>query len=453
MRRERGRALLARGSRAIHDGRYRKAASALEQAVRAYETADGSSHPELAAPLTQLALAYRHLGRFVDAGMAYQRALHILQAAGEGESVEAADVFHNLGALEYAAGNWLRGEPYAREAVRIRTRLLGRDHPAVASDLAALAALLQKQQKLAEAERLSTRALAVLEREYGPEHHLVAVALTHLAGVRHQRGAKAEAERLCRRALEIEEAQLGPTHPKIASTLDALAAVLRDSRRADEADVLLRRATRLLVREVGPRHPHVAACLYNHASVLKKLGQKDAAARLIRKATRIRSTVDAMNDEGVAVTGTINPLYANYRLSAKRSDIHRLGVFAEDAIPKGRKVIEYTGERITAKESGRRWNPKRSYLFELTTRVHLDGAIGGSGAEYINHSCDPNLKTRIVRKHILYYSVKDIAPGDELTVDYHYDHDTDRMPCHCGAPTCRGTLNLPPPEKKRKSRT
>jgi len=187
--------------------------------------------------------------------------------------------------------------------------------------------------------------------------------------------------------------------------------------------------------------------------VLKKLGQKDAAARLIRKATRIRSTVDAMNDEGVAVTGTINPLYANYRLSAKRSDIHRLGVFAEDAIPKGRKVIEYTGERITAKESGRRWNPKRSYLFELTTRVHLDGAIGGSGAEYINHSCDPNLKTRIVRKHILYYSVKDIAPGDELTVDYHYDHDTDRMPCHCGAPTCRGTLNLPPPEKKRKSRT
>jgi SET domain-containing protein len=122
----------------------------------------------------------------------------------------------------------------------------------------------------------------------------------------------------------------------------------------------------------------------------------------------------------------------------------------DEAVPAWHKVIEYTGERITREESERRWDPKRSYLFELTARTHLDGAIGGSGAEYINHSCAPNLKTRILRRHILYYSVRPIAPGEELTVDYRYDHDTDRMPCSCGAPTCRGTMNMLPPSRERR---
>ena len=128
-------------------------------------------------------------------------------------------------------------------------------------------------------------------------------------------------------------------------------------------------------------------------------------------------------------------------------------MFADEAVPAWHKVIEYTGERITRAESERRWDPKRSYLFELTPRTHLDGAIGGSGAEYINHSCDPNLKTRIQKLHILYYSRRPIKAGEELTVDYRYEHDADRMPCHCGSPKCRGTMNMLPPKKKKKRKS
>ena len=76
--------------------------------------------------------------------------------------------------------------------------------------------------------------------------------------------------------------------------------------------------------------------------------------------------------------------------------------------------------------------------------------IGGSCAEYINHSCEPNLKTRIVRQHILYYSTRPIAKGEERTVDYRYDHDTDKMRCYCGASGGRGTMNLLPPKKAKR---
>ncbi len=44
--------------------------------------------------------------------------------------------------------------------------------------------------------------------------------------------------------------------------------------------------------------------------------------------------------------------------------------------------------------------------------------------------------------HILYMSVRDIEKGEELTIDYHFDKDVEKVPCYCGAKNCRGTINL-----------
>ncbi len=441
---------LARAKSAMDRGRYQEASTLLEGSVARLERTKGTTHLDVAAPLNLLAMSYRYRGRFIDAGLRYQRALSILEAHGLGESTAAADIFHNLGGLEHSAGNWLRGEPFARHAVRLRTKLLGSRHPAVAADLTALAALLDRQGQFVEAERLYHRALAILEREHGAEHHLVAVALNNLAAVLLARRTMSEAEAMFRRAMAIESRELGATHPTVAYSTNNLAVLLKDTRRPSAAAALFRKAIRLFSRGLGADHPHVGVCLENLSQVLRRTGDGAGAASASRRAARIFDAIDAVTNDGVAATGTINPWATPYRLIARASAIHRIGVFTDDAIPKGHKVIEYTGERISRRESGRRWDPKRSYLFELTEKVHLDGAIGGSGAEYINHSCEPNLKTRIVRQHILYYSTRAIASGEELTVDYRYDHDTDKMRCYCGAPGCRGTMNLLPPKKVRK---
>ncbi len=144
-------------------------------------------------------------------------------------------------------------------------------------------------------------------------------------------------------------------------------------------------------------------------------------------------------------TPSIDPRYACFRLRVAPSKIHGWGVFADEWIPPRRKVIEYTGERVSRREAKRRSRRSRVCLFELNSYWCVDGAVGGSGAELINHSCDPNLYAVILKGHILYMSRRAIAPGEELTVDYHLAHDTDRIPCRCGSPNCRGTLNLPRP--------
>ena len=60
----------------------------------------------------------------------------------------------------------------------------------------------------------------------------------------------------------------------------------------------------------------------------------------------------------------------------------------------------------------------------------MDGSVGGSGAEIINHSCDPNLITRVMKGHIIYMSLRAIKPGEELTVNYNFSKDVvDASPC------------------------
>ena len=145
---------------------------------------------------------------------------------------------------------------------------------------------------------------------------------------------------------------------------------------------------------------------------------------------------------------SIDPRHARFPLRVGCSRIHRFGVFAVKTIPRGRKVIEYTGERLNLWQARARqrqaWRPggtKIDALFRLSRHWTLDGAVGGSGAERINHCCDPNLRTRRIRGHILYFSRRRIRPGEELTVDYRFPARAERVVCCCGSPKCRGTVN------------
>ncbi len=134
-----------------------------------------------------------------------------------------------------------------------------------------------------------------------------------------------------------------------------------------------------------------------------------------------------------------------------KSRIHRHGLFAARDIPRGTRVIEYKGQKLTKAEGWRRadaWLAKSEYsgkgevfVFELNARWDIDGNVPWNVAKHINHSCAPNCEARILRGHIWIVAIRRIPAGTELTYDYGYDLDccTDH-PCKCGSENCVGYI-------------
>jgi len=128
-------------------------------------------------------------------------------------------------------------------------------------------------------------------------------------------------------------------------------------------------------------------------------------------------------------------------LAIRPSRIHGKGCFATMHFSRRRKIAEYTGERITNAEAKRRAHRKMLRICEVNRRWSLDGSRGGNGTHYINHSCTPNAFMQIIYDHILFIALRDINPGEEITIDYETTLHPDDKKCICGAKDCRGTIN------------
>ncbi|MBS3072380.1 SET domain-containing protein-lysine N-methyltransferase [Candidatus Pacearchaeota archaeon] len=136
----------------------------------------------------------------------------------------------------------------------------------------------------------------------------------------------------------------------------------------------------------------------------------------------------------------------------RRSKIHSTGGFAAKDIPKGTKIIEYIGKKITKKQADkiadkemarhkRDKNNGAVYIFELNKKYDIDGNVSWNPARLINHSCSPNAETEIKKERIWIIATKKIKKGEEITYDYGYDiDDWDNHPCKCGSKNCVGYI-------------
>jgi len=141
------------------------------------------------------------------------------------------------------------------------------------------------------------------------------------------------------------------------------------------------------------------------------------------------------------------PLYA-----VRRSGIHGRGVFAAREIPKGARIVEYRGARISYDRACELYpdiegEPTHTFLFEIEDDLVIDAAQGGNAARWINHSCAPNCEAVDDDGRIYIEAIRRIRPGEELGYDYnitleerHTRAEQRRWACLCGARACRGTL-------------
>ncbi|XP_050313508.1 histone-lysine N-methyltransferase trithorax [Anthonomus grandis grandis] len=143
-------------------------------------------------------------------------------------------------------------------------------------------------------------------------------------------------------------------------------------------------------------------------------------------------------------------LTSKYSVGVYRSRIHGKGLFCLRDIEPGEMVIEYAGEVIRSILTDKRekfYNSKGigCYMFRVDDNFVVDATMKGNAARFINHSCDPNCYSKVVEimgsKHIIIFALRRILSGEELTYDYKFPFEEDKIPCTCGARRCRKFLN------------
>ena len=92
------------------------------------------------------------------------------------------------------------------------------------------------QNKYKEAANLLNDALAIREKTLGENHPAVAATLNNLAVLYGKRGKYKDAEPLCKRALEIREKVLGSYHPDVAKQLNNLALLCQNQGKYEEVE-------------------------------------------------------------------------------------------------------------------------------------------------------------------------------------------------------------------------
>ena len=125
-------------------------------------------------------------------------------------------------------------------------------------------------------------------------------------------------------------------------------------------------------------------------------------------------------------------------LVVTKSPLHGLGCFATVRLLKGDRIAEYAGEKISHKEAMRRMKrPNGKRISELESEWYIDGSVEGNQTQYINHSCDPNADAFVIDGSLFIFAMREIAPGEEITVDYLNSFEQDQSVCQCRTASCR----------------
>jgi uncharacterized protein len=135
------------------------------------------------------------------------------------------------------------------------------------------------------------------------------------------------------------------------------------------------------------------------------------------------------------------------QIEVRESGVHGRGVYAMQFIAKGRRIIEYTGERVSWEAAPDDDNDPHTFNFGLDNGKVINPEVGGNDARWINHSCNPNCEAIEEDRRVFIYAMRNIHAGEELLYDYRMQIDepiTDaakkKFACHCGASNCRGTM-------------
>lgn len=241
-----------------------------------------------ASLLSKVAESLSMLGRYEDAEQMHQEALELRNKVLGKEHPSTIVSIYNLASALRNRGKYNQAEQRYRRTLKLRGE--GKDKTSsIVDNMNSLAHVLRIQGKYAEAKDMYQRALKLGEQELGTKHRDTLASMAGLAIVFTSEENHQAAEKLLRRTLNLSE-----TANKQSDTLDrmnGLAIVLSRQRKYKEAEETFRQTLELREVMLGLKHPHTLDSMNNLANVLYSQERYGDAEQMQLKTLELRMKV------------------------------------------------------------------------------------------------------------------------------------------------------------------
>jgi len=214
-----------------------------------------------------------------------------------GQPVIEAQMLDLIGRIRAQIGDYEAARDVLTEALALRRRLLGADHPDVATSIIDLVRAEDAADTDTSAVPMLREALAIRRRRYGETDVRTSDALYELATAAHMTGDYRDAKPLFDQWLATTRRQSPRLTPERAAQLGTLSMIYQISRRLPEAERLSRETIALLTAIYGPAHSRVGVELSHLGGIIDLQGDSiradsihRAAVALLRRAYPAGST-------------------------------------------------------------------------------------------------------------------------------------------------------------------
>lgn len=188
---------------------------------------------------------------------ALRRALAILDAAGQRDTIDGAMALSYLGEIRMQQGAYVEAEAVFAEGLAIARRRAGDGHAETARLVYIYAMLLQWMKRPGEAEPMVERALTAGRAQLGRDHHHMLLLEEALAGLMLITDREEQSLAVYQDIVARAARALGSEHRTTLGLTANMATILVDMGRYGEAEPVMRRAIHARSRRLGADHGEV----------------------------------------------------------------------------------------------------------------------------------------------------------------------------------------------------
>jgi serine/threonine-protein kinase len=290
----------------IYLGDLGEAESQARRALTIKERFLGPNDPSTLNTLAAMASIYRFQGRYQLSEESFREVLSRRRALPDPDLTRlTGDLLQISGLLTIQNRDLDEAVALTEEAMQLLHDGSGMSSPNFVWGLTSLAVLREMGGDIQGAEELLLQALDVRRRTFGQDHPLVSGSIGEYASFLYRNGRAVESERMFRSAIQINLRTVGPNHALHAGTLTGLAMALQAQGRLEEADSVMEESIRIRSGTQGRRTPLIAQNLASWADIKTLMGSFDEAESLLEEA------MDIASDESLAgvVPGRIHAAF------------------------------------------------------------------------------------------------------------------------------------------------